>query len=180
MWHHLSADLAEAAEAVGDFDKTILIDRCDVTGDVPAIADGLCGLDWTAQVSLHDVRSADQHFAVALCNEDVSCGCELASQRAEVVNLAVEDNRNRAVDGHERLPAQGKVDHRQPAMTEADRTVEMESVGVRAAMRERGRHQRQRGARTRIVGVIAGNAAHGNGSALEDDRLAPVAMKHKL
>ena len=124
--------------------------------------------------------TVDQHFAVARRNEDVSCGCELASQRAKVVNLAVEDDRNRAVGGHERLPAQGKVDHRQPAMTEADRTVEMESVGVRAAMRERGRHQRQRGARTRIVGVIAGNAAHGKGGTLEDDRLAPVAMKRKL
>ena len=93
--------------------------------------------------------------------EHVAGRRELAPQRAEVVDLAVEDDGDRAVGGHERLPAAGEVDHRQPAMAESDRAVEVKAVGVGAAMRERRGHRGQRVARAGIVGEVAGDAAHG-------------------
>src|SRR5258706_15157623 len=46
-------------------------------------------------------------------------------------------------------------------MTEADRTVVMETVGIRAAMRKRGGHPGQGLARSRVVAQIPGDAAHG-------------------
>jgi hypothetical protein len=70
-----------------------------------------------------------------------ACG-QLAAQLAKVVDLAVEDHGDRAVGGEERLATAFEVDHLQAAMTEADEPVEMEAVGIRPAMRERGGHRR--------------------------------------
>ncbi len=130
--------------------------------------------------------AVDQHFAVALRDEDVSGGRELVPQCAEIVDLAVEDDGDRAVGGDERLVAACDVDHRQPAKAESDRSVEEETVVIGAAMRKRGRHRRQCRARPGIVGEIAGDAAHGkrrcraaagrrsaHGSAVRDYSLAP-------
>ncbi len=100
-------------------------------------------------------------LAVAVGREPVPGRLELAPQLAEVVDLAVEHQRKRTVGADERLPAAGEVDHRQAPMTEADRSVEVEAVGIRAAVGERRRHRRQRGAGLGYGGVVAGDAAHG-------------------
>ena len=105
--------------------------------------------------------AVDQHFAVAVGGEDVTCRGQLASQLAEVVDLAVEDDGDRTVRGDQRLPAAGKVDDRQPAVPESDRPVAEEAVGVGAAMRERGGHRGQGGARPGIIAQVSGDAAHG-------------------
>ena len=41
VWHHLAADLTEAAQAVCDHQKSVLVHRGDVAGDIPAISQHL-------------------------------------------------------------------------------------------------------------------------------------------
>ena len=107
--------------------------------------------------------AVDQHLAVALRHEDMTGGRELAPQRAEVVDLAVEHDGNRAVGRHQRLLAAGDVDHGQAAKAESDRAVDVEAIVVGPAMRERRGHRGQRVARTGVVAQVAGDAAHGRG-----------------
>ncbi len=61
--HHLSADLAEAAQPVGDLQKTILVERRHVAGGVPAVAQDFRGFVGFTQVTLHHIRPAHQQQA---------------------------------------------------------------------------------------------------------------------
>src|SRR5260370_4393600 len=58
--HHLAANFAEAAQAVNDAQKTILIHSRNVSGVVPAVAENLGGLLRLVEVAAHDVRAADE------------------------------------------------------------------------------------------------------------------------
>ena len=61
----------------------------------------------------------DDDLAVAVRQESVAVLLELAAQLAVVVDLAVADQQDRAVGVVQRLLAAGKVDDRQPAMSQA-------------------------------------------------------------
>src|SRR5947208_3378291 len=58
--HHLATNFAEAAQAVGDAQKTVFIHPRDVPGVVPAVAEDLGGFFRLVEVAAHDVRSADK------------------------------------------------------------------------------------------------------------------------
>ena len=107
--------------------------------------------------------AVDQDLAVALRGKEMPRVGELAPQRAEIVDLAVEHDGDRAVGRDERLPAAREIDHRQPAKAEARGSVEVEALVVGTAMRERRGHRGQRVARAGIVAEVAGDAAHGRG-----------------
>src|SRR5262249_46211318 len=57
--HHLTADLAEAREPVGDGEEAVLIDRREIAGVIPAVAQDLGGLLRLAEIAQHDARSFD-------------------------------------------------------------------------------------------------------------------------
>ncbi|MHC5154961.1 MAG: hypothetical protein ACYSO3_02310 [Planctomycetota bacterium] len=59
MRDHLTADLAEAAEAVADGDKAAGIDADNVTGVVPTVLQNFGGLFGKLQVPFHHIRSFD-------------------------------------------------------------------------------------------------------------------------
>ena len=61
--HHFAADLAEAGQPVGDGEETILIERGDVAGDIPAVAKNLRRLLRFAEVTFHHVRPAHEQQA---------------------------------------------------------------------------------------------------------------------
>ncbi len=61
--HHLAADLAEAAQAVGDLQEAVFVNGRDVAGDIPAVAQHFGGLVRAAKVALHDVGAAHQQQA---------------------------------------------------------------------------------------------------------------------
>ena len=61
--NHLAADLAEAAEAVGDLQEAVLVNGGDVAGDIPAVAQDFGGLLRSAEVALHDVGAAHEQQA---------------------------------------------------------------------------------------------------------------------
>ena len=63
MRNHLATDFGEPRQAVGDSDKTLLIESRDIASNVPAIEKGLAGEVIPAQVTLHDIRTADQQHA---------------------------------------------------------------------------------------------------------------------
>ena len=104
--------------------------------------------------------AVDQDLTIAVRCENVPGLLELAPQGPEVVDLAVEHHGDRAVGGDERLMAPCDVDHREPAEAEAHGAVVMKAIVVRATVRERRGHRRQCRARTRVVGPVAGDAAH--------------------
>ena len=58
--HHLAADLAEPAQTVCDCEKPILVQRRNISRDIPAVAQNFRGLFGPAEVSLHHVRATDQ------------------------------------------------------------------------------------------------------------------------
>ena len=105
-----------------------------------------------------------QHFAVAACDKVMAGGDKFATQGAEIVNLTVEDHRNRAVGRDQGLLTAFDIDDRQPPEAEGHRAIEITAVGVRPAMNERGDHRREGVARPRVVAEITGDAAHGSSS----------------
>ena len=68
---------------------------------------------------------------------------ELAAQLAEVVDLAVADEPQRAVRVGERLVAAGEVDDREPAHAERAGAVDVHALVVGAAMDGDARHRRE-------------------------------------
>ena len=102
-------------------------------------------------------------FGVAARVEDVPERLQLRDQLLVVVDLAVEDDDDRAVLVVERLLAGREVDDRQAAMTEPDARLEVHALAVRPAVRLRVVHALQQ----RAVEVAAaagveqsGDAAH--------------------
>ena len=109
-------------------------------------------------VEVHD------HLGVGARTEPVAAPLEVRAQLAEVVDLPVGDEHERAVLVAERLvPFGAQVDDRQAAMAERDRPGRVEAGGVGAAMRERVHHRAHgRGVvRARVCAIeIAADAAH--------------------
>ena len=66
---------------------------------------------------------------------------ELRSHLGEVVDLAVEDDPDRAVLVAERLIAGRQIDDAEPPVAEADAGADVEAVRVGAAMRDRRGHR---------------------------------------
>ena len=101
------------------------------------------------------------HLAVALALEAVAA-LEAAPQLAEVVDLAVEDEPQRAVLVRHRLArGVGEVDDREPPMAEPDRAFEVNALAVRPAVRERPGHGAYHLGRGRPTPAQhAANAAH--------------------
>src|SRR5713226_7806254 len=60
VWDHLATDFAETGEAVGDANEPILIDRGDVSGNVPPVTHHLRCLFWLPQVPAHAVGTFHQ------------------------------------------------------------------------------------------------------------------------
>ena len=63
MRDHLTTDLGEAREPVGDRQESVFIQHRDVSCNVPAIAQGVGRQVFTSQVPLHDVGTPDQQHA---------------------------------------------------------------------------------------------------------------------
>ncbi len=108
----------------------------------------------------------DQDFGIALGPEPVSPAFEPAAQLLVVVDLAVEDDLDRAVFVADRLVAPFQVDDRQPPMRQPDPWLGPEPLGVRAAMGDRIAHGLQQAGidRSGAVGVDdACNTTHRSG-----------------
>src|SRR5688572_13076798 len=60
MRDHLTTELAEARQPVGDSDETMFVHRRHVTGHIPAIADDLSSALRIVQVPSHPVWPLDQ------------------------------------------------------------------------------------------------------------------------
>src|SRR5579862_39416 len=58
--NHFAADLAEAAQAIGDADEAIFINGGDVAGVVPAVVQNFGGFFRLVEVALHDVGTSDE------------------------------------------------------------------------------------------------------------------------
>src|SRR5207247_11363850 len=58
--NHLTRNLAEAAQPVCNFDESVLVDRRDIPGHVPAIMEDFRRLLRLAQISLHHVRTSQE------------------------------------------------------------------------------------------------------------------------
>jgi hypothetical protein len=118
----------------------------------------------------HDLGSplriaAQNHLGVAARAEDVTVGFEPGPHLGGVEDLAVVDDRVRAVLGGHRLRAAGDVDDREPAVREADRRrsrlgVKAGSVG--AAMGDARGHalEQRRVDRPSVTSQDAGDPAH--------------------
>src|SRR5437762_13825045 len=63
MWDHFAADFAETGEAIRDGQEAVLIERGDIAGDIPAIAQDFRCLLGLAEITFHHVRPADQQEA---------------------------------------------------------------------------------------------------------------------
>ena len=85
-------------------------------------------------VGMHD------HFRVALRLEHVAKRLQLGAQLAVVVDLAVEDDTDRAVLVEDRLVPAGQVDDRQPPHPEPDPPLDVDALVIGAAMHDRGAH----------------------------------------
>ena len=103
-------------------------------------------------------------LGVALGVEHMAQGLQFRNQVLVVVDLAVEDDDDRAVFVEQRLLAGGHVDDRQPAVTEAHAGLDVQAAFVRAAVGLRRVHA----AKDAVVdGALAagveeaGDAAHG-------------------
>ena len=58
--HHFASDLAEAAQAIGDADEAILLERGNIAGAIPAVAQDFARFFRRVQVALHHIRTAHQ------------------------------------------------------------------------------------------------------------------------
>src|SRR6185295_2665407 len=97
---------------------------------------------------------------------------ELGPQLAVVVDLAIEDERQRVVVAEHRLIAGGEVDDGETAMPETDRPLDEETVSVRSSM---GQDVRHRTHQSRIGGSAicpeqAGDSAQGQSLARRGGR----------
>jgi hypothetical protein len=101
-----------------------------------------------------------QRLGVAVGAERMAARLQLAPQRGEVVDLAVEHAREVAVGRAHRLRAAGEVDDRQAAETERERAVAVVAFVVRAAMLQRSRHALQHSLRRGATAQITREAAH--------------------
>ena len=108
-------------------------------------------------VRVHD------HLGVRVRAEPVAVRLELGADLGEVVDLAVEDDPDRAVLVRQRLIAGRKVDDAETTVAEADALADVEPVGVGAAVRDDARHRGEAFTIDRICRVeieFAGDAAH--------------------
>ena len=78
----------------------------------------------------------------------------------EVVDLAVEDDLDRAILVADRLFAPFQIDDREPPMRQADPRLDPEPLGVRAAMGDRIAHRLQHGRIDRAVSVGVDDACN--------------------
>ena len=104
----------------------------------------------------------DDDFGVAAGPEDVSALLEVVPQLAVVVDLAVEDDPDRAVFvGHRLMPAL-EVDDAQPAHAERDAVSEIHALIVRAAVHDGRAHVADLvlGYRRAVPADDSSNAAH--------------------
>ncbi len=103
-------------------------------------------------------------FGVAVGAEDMAARQQLRPQRGVIVDLAVEDDRDRFIFVKNRLLAAFKIDDRQPPMSEPHPRFDMKPLAVGAAMRKRRGHPAQHGQRDGTAGIggkNAGDPAHG-------------------
>src|SRR3990172_8764586 len=98
-------------------------------------------------------------LGVAPGREAMAAAGELLAQRAVVVDLAVQDEPQRAVFVGERLLAAFEVDDAQAAEAQAGVGAREEAVAVRAAVAEGGRHPAEE--RRVVEAREAADAAHG-------------------
>src|SRR5205807_6339524 len=61
--HHFAADLAEAAQPVGEAEKTLFVHPRDVARVVPAVAKNVRGFFRLVEITAHDVRAAHKQQA---------------------------------------------------------------------------------------------------------------------
>src|SRR6202790_5906476 len=101
----------------------------------------------------------NQHFAIAVGCENMAGLRELLPQRAIVVDLAVENDRDVSLGRDQGLVAAFDVDDRESAMTEADRAVAIITVGIGAPVHESLGHARQGLPCPPVGAYIAGAAA---------------------
>ena len=106
----------------------------------------------------------EDHLGVALGEEDVTLGFELGPDLAEIVDLAIEADRDPPVGRQHRLRGGvGEVDDREAAMAEADPGRGPDAAAVGTAMGEHLRHRLDPSRIDRLghVGMEdAGDAAH--------------------
>src|SRR6185312_11760662 len=105
----------------------------------------------------------DDRLGVGAGAENMPGGLQGAAQRLEIVNLAVEDEDDRAVLVLHRLRASGEVDDAEATVAEADARLQVKSVPVRAPMRQGSGHPAQQGSvdRPRPAQVgYSGDPAH--------------------
>src|SRR5262245_28871982 len=79
-------------------------------------------------------------LAVAGGLQGVTASLDVGAQRLVVVDLAVEDEPERAILVGDRLPAAGEVDDAQPADAQTGVTAEFETVVIGPAVTDRGGH----------------------------------------
>ena len=82
----------------------------------------------------------EQRLSVAVGAEGMAARLQLAPQRGEVVDLAVEHARELAVGGAHRLRAAGDVDDRQAPEAERERPVAVVAFVVRTAVLKTSGH----------------------------------------
>jgi hypothetical protein len=106
-----------------------------------------------------------EHLGIARRPEDMPTGPKLVAQFDEVVDLAVEHDRENAIGRQHRLMPRGrKIEDRQATEPHAHAPVLLEAAVVGAAMHDRFGHAARDGRRFlgRVVTDQAGEAAHGN------------------
>ncbi len=89
---------------------------------------------------------------------------EHGAQVLVVVNLAVIDGPDTAVLIAQRLLSRGEIDDAQASVSESRPLIDVRSILVRAAMRQRGLHAQQPAALVRVKsfgGDDTSNSAHG-------------------
>jgi hypothetical protein len=91
----------------------------------------------------------DHRLGIALGPEHMPKRCEFVAQGAEIVDLAVAEERHRAVLAEHRLIAAGEIDDGKPAEPETDAGFDVEALAVRAAMGDRVGHAAQEVPRNR-------------------------------
>ena len=105
----------------------------------------------------------NDRLCIATVAEHVTEARQLPSDPLEIIDFAVEDDRNRAVLVVHRLLAAGGIDDREPAVTERQTRLEVKPLAIRTAMSDRVGHRPDfcRPVGIRGAGLKdSGNAAH--------------------